>query len=99
MKKVLKESLKTIIKQVLLAEMNLQAMLSFADFDERVKERMLNDIESLKSTDPQEYKKREDEIKKDVTNILLDLISKEGSPTGETRPAARTPAQRFQTRN
>lgn len=98
MKKLLKESLKTIIKQVL-TEMNLQAMLSFANFDEKVKERMLKDIENLRVTDPQEYARREAEIKKDVANVLLDIISRQGTPTGETRPAARTPAQRFQTRN
>jgi hypothetical protein len=98
MKKLLKESLKTIIKQVL-SEMNLQAMLSFANFDEKVKERMLKDIENLRVTDPQEYARREAEIKKDVANVLLDIISRQGTPTGETRPAARTPAQRFQTRN
>jgi len=45
-KKVLRESLKTIIKQVL-TEMNLQAMLSFAGFDEKVKTRMLSEINSL----------------------------------------------------
>jgi len=92
-KKVLRESLKTIIKQVL-TEMNLQAMLSFAGFDEEVKTRMLNDIENLRVTDPDEYKKRQAEIKKDVATILLDLMSKESSPSGEIRPAARTPAQR-----
>lgn len=98
MKKVLRESLKTIIKQVL-TEMNLQGMLSFAGFDEKVKTRMLNDIENLRVTDPQEYEKRQAEIKKDVANILLDLMSKESSPSGEIRPAARTPAQRFATGN
>jgi len=94
MKNLIKASLKTIIKQTLLAEMDLQGMLKFSDFDDKVRARMLRQINSIKETDPKKYEELQKEIEKNVVDLILSRIGGEAVPNKTPPPAARNSVAR-----
>jgi len=95
--KLQENMIKTIIKHCLM-EMDLAKMLQFANFDQKVQQRLMGELEPLKSKDPKKYQELQKEIEKDVVDAILSKLGKEQSePTSKfPPPAARKPEERSQ---